>query len=187
MSTQRCPRCTHQLPLAAFPERHRGKPGNYCTDCARDYRRQWKTWSPAARRERTSTTCTVAGCGKRIRAGRAYCAPHQQRADKYGDPHGSRPVSTSYQAVHKRLRRTKGAASIYPCATGCGRQARDWAYDHGDRGALVAQWYGKTVRYSTDPEHYRPLCGSCHTKSDRVNGYAAQPSDPEPRPLHWWL
>lgn len=131
MSLQHCPRCSQDLPLDAFPERYRGKRGNYCILCAREYMREYtRTHRPAKR------------------------------------PASKRTYSTKYGAIHMRLTRQRGPASNHPCAL-CGRTARDWAYDHNDQNEITTEWYGYTVAYSTDLDHYRPLCKPCHLRFDK--------------------
>lgn len=163
--TQYCPRCGVDLPVSAYYERHRGKPGNYCAEDNRDYLREYKR----ARRHGAPAVCGVSVCPVRVIGGaaRLYCVKHQRNVDRTGDPLVSRLPSTTYGAVHMQVTKARGRAATHPCAGECGRQARDWAYDHRDPDALTCQWYGKTVQYSLNPEHYRPMCRPCHTVYDK--------------------
>jgi len=69
--------------------------------------------------------------------------------------------SASYFAIHIRLKTVRGRAREYSC-TECGKQAQHWAYDNADPSER--KYDG--LRYSTDPNHYRPMCVSCHRKFD---------------------
>lgn len=176
---QRCPRCGNTHPLDAFPHRYRGKPGNYCTECARAYRRAY--YKPKPRR-----TCATTGCATLVTADRTHCAGHTPRPPR-PDP----PRSTTYRAVHKRVSMARGKAREYTCQ--CGAQAEQWAYNHSDPAELTQQWNGKTVTYSADVMHYDPLCRGCHVRRDG-NGYIGSElerrnntrRDPEPTPSRWW-
>ena len=69
--------------------------------------------------------------------------------------------TTAYMRVHQRLRRTRGPASAQPCAAGCGKAAKEWAY-HGP------QTPGNWRPYSTDLSQYAPLCVPCHKRHDQA-------------------
>jgi hypothetical protein len=72
----------------------------------------------------------------------------------------------SYNAVHGRLRAQRGAASKYICV-GCEeKRASDWAYDHEDPNEKTGIVHGSPLLYSADPEHYKPMCHSCHMRFD---------------------
>lgn len=64
---------------------------------------------------------------------------------------------SSYAAVHARIRRERGSASAYPCADGCGRQAKDWAYVGLRAGVLP---------FEPNLDAYVPLCRRCHRRRD---------------------
>lgn len=120
--------------------------------------------------------CGMEDCRKPA-SGR-WCAMHATRALRHGDPRvvlerpkllgpanpGWMGDDIGYGAAHDRVRRRNGRATDYGCAHGCGRQARDWAYDHKDPNELVSETHG--CAYSSDPDHYIPLCVSCHRKFD---------------------
>jgi hypothetical protein len=72
-----------------------------------------------------------------------------------------------YVTVHLRLARLRGPASARSCES-CGQPAQQWAYDHQDPAELVEYRNGRLMPYSTDVEHYRPLCTTCHVAADRV-------------------
>ena len=101
------------------------------------------------------------------------CVPQHQR-------HSPDPLlSTSYQAVHKQVRRERGAASEHPCAT-CGAPAEHWAYDHTDPHPLTAA-VGRRKRlaeYSAEISRYQPLCRSCHGRLDSTPADECQRGHP---------
>jgi len=74
----------------------------------------------------------------------------------------------SYAGAHWRIRKTKGSASEHACIE-CGRTAEQWAYDgldpdeHSGPAGPGSEW---TCRYSGKPEHYAPMCRSCHKAFD---------------------
>lgn len=81
-------------------------------------------------------------------------------------------MSLTYHAVHVRIWKARGKAAAHLCANGCGRQAAHWAYDHKDPYEITG-WSNQgrdkrrvPVRYSTNLNHYTPLCRPCHTVLD---------------------
>lgn len=128
--------------------------------------------------------CHVPECEKPRRRGERHCSMHTTRLRKHGDVNavhiwgpGSKSQrwqgdDVTYHSAHSRVRRLRGRASEHSCAN-CGSTAADWAYDHEDEfekvgtsrtGRTVA-----TVRYSTDPNHYIPMCKSCHISFDNAD------------------
>lgn len=122
---------------------------------------------------RPERLCSIEGC-ERKHAAHGYCSLHDWRYLHHGDPlaqvrerkHGP-PLS--YGAAHNRVRSVRGIAPEHPCSE-CGEPAEEWAYDHGDPAELTAtrvrdgrQWESP---YSTDPDHYRAMCRSCHRQFD---------------------
>jgi NAD-dependent SIR2 family protein deacetylase len=83
-------------------------------------------------------------------------------------PAGQWQDVVGYRAAHKRVRTLHGAASLHRCRH-CDGSASDWAYDHSDPDQ-VEEGPGRT--YSLKPEHYIPLCKSCHGKFDKWVGEA---------------
>lgn len=77
------------------------------------------------------------------------------------------PHFESYGGVHHWLLLHRGRASEYAC-TACGKQARDWAYDHEDPDARYDMYDGV---FSPDPDHYLPFCRSCHKWFDKGKWY----------------
>lgn len=83
--------------------------------------------------------------------------------------HGDDEVT--YEAVHMRLRRERGAASTHLCVQ-CGEQARDWAYQHDDPGERigpVTSQDGKTymLSFTANLDAYKPMCILCHVRFDK--------------------
>lgn len=150
----------------------------------------WQRW------RRTGTTelihkesinpefCTMDGCHRPCRA-RGLCATHHQRWRLHGDPNivlpRNPPVKedhyawkpdddVDYMTIHWRLQRNDRAKN-HRCSH-CERQAKDWAYDHLDPDEKVSP---NGAPYSTNPEHYFPLCRGCHKKFDN-NHKLSQPA-----------
>lgn len=116
------------------------------------------------RSPRPERTCEMLGCVEPHMA-RGYCTTHYQRWRRHGDPEVVLGVGTQtpggYESVHTYLRQLRGPAVDHSCVC-CGQQAHDWTYDHQDEHA---QRDGSLV-YSLDPEHYQPMCRSCHKTFD---------------------
>lgn len=70
--------------------------------------------------------------------------------------------------------RRRGRAAIHPCAGGCGRPARHWAYQHTAGDAERVSRKGHP--YSDNLDDYAPMCQSCHFALDGVMAKAM--SDP---------
>ena len=77
--------------------------------------------------------------------------------------------STTYTAVHARVKRQKGSASTYTCVV-CEGPATDWAWIEGcpDTQQGVANPKRKSLSpYCAHIEHYEPRCKKCHMHQDR--------------------
>jgi hypothetical protein len=75
----------------------------------------------------------------------------------------SRPrSSTSYRAIHKRLRADRGRAADLPCNS-CGKSAREWAYLYNGDPELTDP---EGRKYAMNTACYAPMCVSCHRKWD---------------------
>jgi hypothetical protein len=123
--------------------------------------------------------CKEPGCGK-PRATRGWCAMHYTRWRRHGDPAFRAPTcaelppvlgasnprwrgdDVGYSAVHSRLRSHRGSAADHSCQQ-CGGQAAHWAYDHADPAERYDPAAGP---YSTDSDHYVPMCVPCHKRLD---------------------
>lgn len=113
-------------------------------------------------------TCSVDGCARGGRLTLGMCSGHYWRVRVHGDPGTAEigKLSTSYEAIHSRIRSARGSASDHPCAA-CWSPANDWSYDHDDPDELDGTTRrGTPVVYSADPAHYVPLCRSCHSEID---------------------
>lgn len=125
----------------------------------------------------TSTTCLIEECTSAPRAKKGgYCSKHRTRILRHGSPDtvlqtglpeghergnwvGS---AASYGTAHNRTRRRRGPASSHQCSN-CPAPAKHWAYDHRDANERVSE---TGLPYSTDPDHYTPLCVPCHKTLD---------------------
>lgn len=109
---------------------------------------------------RISDTCSVDGCDRAIHA-KGLCQTHYRRQLKHGVPLAGRliaePVIHTYNAAHRWVTQVNGPANIHSCV-GCGQSAEQWTYDNGDPEEMLDK---RGSRYSTDPNHYQPMCLSC--------------------------
>ena len=111
--------------------------------------------------------CTITGCDSPALS-RGWCSLHYQRWRKWrdplrvGKPHGD---GTSYTQAHIRVHRLHGRAADQTCLH-CGNPAAEWAYDHSDPDQRVS---ATGQPYSVDPDHYLPLCRSCHRRFDGIS------------------
>lgn len=121
--------------------------------------------------------CQAEGCSKRVRSGKSqWCETHYYRIRRNGDPYvvkrqppprrSANPLwvgdDVTYIGMHFRIRREQGSARQHPCVD-CGRQAREWSYDHADSDERDSV-HGP---YSVDMSHYQPRCKSCHATFDK--------------------
>lgn len=127
--------------------------------------------------------CKFEGC-KKPRQARGLCKTHWLRWRKHGDPNvvavnpsmlrGAqnakwRGDGVGYNTMHHRLRLYRGRATGYICMH-CGSLAQQWAYDHADPDERIGDaGRGRRFRYSTDLNHYIPLCRRCHRRFDLAN------------------
>lgn len=128
--------------------------------------------------------CVIGGCGRPVRAW-GWCRLHYRRWKTHGDPPmvttplrgsahpGWKGDEIGYDAAHMRVKSVRGAARLHPCASGCGAMASAWAYTHDcprERSDEILDARSGDVRamkFSPDPERYKPLCHRCHTSTDR--------------------
>jgi hypothetical protein len=182
--TQDCARCHQSLALEAYHPGKRGKVGTWCRACYREYMRDYRPiWRKTSQ--------------KSDRPQRAELPTHCRRVKPdTGLQHGPQPEwvpSSSYDAVHSRIKKVRGPASAHQCIH-CGDVARDWAYDHLDPAPLVLERQHGVVEYSADLSHYQPMCRSCHAKfdlretsEDRSARCRRTPSsEPRPTPITAW-
>jgi hypothetical protein len=138
--------------------------------CGMHYRR-WSRWgdpnSVQQHHNQQRLPCSVEDCS-RLAVAHTWCATHYERWRHHGDItivlKGGPPFrgdAISYFGAHMRVRTIRGSASRYICT--CGLPAEDWAYDHQDPNAKT----DIVGTYSTNPDHYVPLCRKCHRQFDR--------------------
>jgi hypothetical protein len=127
--------------------------------------------SPTIKEYDSSRTCSTPACVRRVKA-RGLCNTHYGRWKRTGqvaaDPIGKyeRTGGNEYSTWHSRLARIKGAACNYECVQ-CGCAAQEWAYDGGDPGERIGRnGASLSLRYSTNPDRYVPMCIRCHRRSD---------------------
>lgn len=145
--------------------------------CEKHYARWRKRGTAELPQVPSRPPCSVAGCEDRT-VGRGLCNRHWIRWRKHGDvgrvdkatgarwgpDHPLWTLTPVYEVAHARVRRRRGAPSLWTCE-GCGEvAASEWAYDHGDQDALICDKRG--VPYSADPARYMPMCLSCHRTFD---------------------
>jgi hypothetical protein len=68
----------------------------------------------------------------------------------------------SYMAMHNRLRRIRGSATLYTCS--CGEPAKEWAYSNSSPYERIDD---QGRRYSIRLEDYTPQCFHCHRVEDK--------------------
>mgnify|MGYP000269992262 CR=1 FL=1 len=140
-----------------------------------------KVWQASRRKP-----CLASDCDRLGRTN-GYCGLHIQRVRQHGSPDVVLPKAggiylgddAGYLAAHDRVRKAYGLASSHSCQH-CGGRASDWAYDHNDTGEKTGT-HGRAsaLAYSTNPDHYLPLCRSCHIVFDGPSRLPrqARPSD----------
>lgn len=94
------------------------------------------------------------------------------------EPFPAELTEVGYEGAHQRVKSFYGPARLHACsATGCDRQAEEWAYigggpetDPHHRIATKTDGRDGTTRelsYSLNPARYAPLCHGCHVRLDR--------------------
>lgn len=150
----------------------------------------WQRWRKAASADEVQPyrqMCTVHGCTRK-NFGLGYCQLHYGRIQRHGDPlvalaaprtktgmenHQWKGSDLGYRSAHDRIEYRRGKARDCACVH-CGTQAWDWAYDHADPNELAGHNGPYWCLYSADPDHYIPLCRSCHIKWDRSFAMAGE-------------
>jgi len=143
----------------------------FCQQHWRRWRKNGDPGSPEVRRWGRGRSCSIDGCD-RPHGGQGYCDAHLRREQTKGHPgdshfrpqRGPRRHKVTYQSAHRRVEDARGRASEHTCQT-CGGPAREWAYDHKDKAAVVCP-IGRP--YSLDIARYVPMCVSCHRRFDRA-------------------
>lgn len=149
-----------------------GKPLEARGWCAAHYMR-WRKYgdpgqaAPLRPKRSPHSTCQVEDCDRKHLA-RGYCGVHYRLQRQAGAlpiviPKPKRGITT-YAAMHKHLRETRGSASRYPCVT-CGQPAYEWAYDN----ECPDEQRDFRGRFSADPSHYLAMCHPCHMALDAAH------------------
>ena len=137
--------------------------------CRGHYLQQWKGQDLRPLYQHLEKTpCEFPGCS-RFAGETSLCRSHrrQRRLGQELKPLQGRS-STSYQAVHNRLRRERGDADEFICVS-CGKEAETWACQ-GNRTSTEVRHSGIAVTYSVDVDDYEPMCHPCHRKLDAPRG-----------------
>lgn len=126
------------------------------------------------------TECGVDGCDEYAHSkASGFCKKHHTRFVRHGSPMVvlAQPIyledkhqswigdGVGYIGAHGRVRRSKGSASLYSCVA-CGAPAAHWAYDHEDVNEMAGSGKYEGMPYSPNPDHYKPMCVSCHKDFD---------------------
>lgn len=144
--------------------------------CIKHYN-AWKRGSlkinAARTRRSTPIKCSVVDC-ERTAESRDLCNTHYERWRISGstqdpirrlesDHHGWVGDRAKYSTVHSRLNRHRGKASTHRCCQ-CPSLAESWAYDHADPSENFNE---RDQPFSTNLDHYLPMCWPCHNEFDR--------------------
>jgi hypothetical protein len=122
--------------------------GGYCRACRSAYKRRQSEARDLERRRQLHAARVLVPC---------LPVPRVPR----------KPGPITYNSLHARLRRVRGAASALTCID-CGRQADEWSYRGGcpDELSEVRERDGHAMLYTLDLSMYDPRCKSCHIKRD---------------------
>jgi hypothetical protein len=137
-----------------------------------------RRWHPKSGERRV---CEADGCTVLEDGNCGMCKLHDTRRRRHGDPrtfihqrdrnlprgsdnHLWTGDEATYFAVHQRVRKARGSASTYVC--GCGRPAKQWAYDHSDPEQKYELIGATMTAYSIDVERYEAKCVRCHKRAD---------------------
>lgn len=138
--------------------------------CGMHYERRRRTGDTGEAEPRKVTgqsTCTAEGCAREAEC-RHLCSKHYKRWLVFGQEGigrmGTRDAghTVSYTAAHYRIRSMRGRASLQSCAQ-CTDRAAEWSYMHDDPNEVFDS---RGIAYSQDPNHYQPMCISCHRNFD---------------------
>ena len=92
-------------------------------------------------------------------------------------------ATITYGGAHMRVRRKRGPARDHPCV-GCGQNATNWSYNHGE--AMYEQEQAmkgsdgnvSVLRYHPNPSYYSPRCYQCHRQYDAEQAHWDLEMDP---------
>lgn len=147
------PRIAH-CSVDGCPNSHYAK-----TYCRIHYNRWARQGVPHTLQELAPSACIAEGCDRPPNR-RGLCELHRMRLWRLGTLELKRS-GLGYIGAHRRVYRAKGKASEHACVR-CAGCAQQWAYDHLDTDELS----DTNGTYSAKPEHYVPMCRSCHKRFD---------------------
>lgn len=137
--------------------------------------------APGVHLPREGRFCSITDCGRQVYC-RGWCSLHYSRWQRSGaDPtHPRRPGSKGgpthprwrgddidYLHFHQRLNYARGNPGDHACVA-CGGPSQEWAYDHADPNEKVELRGKFLTAFSTDFDHYKPMCISCHRTMDKA-------------------
>ena len=115
--------------------------------------------------------CVVDGCKRPAERTDGLCRACLYRLQRNGtfDYVGYRTPAhlATYNLVHQPIPTTYRPAAKRKCVD-CGRQARQWSYNHRDPNERwgPSDSYPVPMPYSVDLAHYEPRCVPCHKRMD---------------------
>lgn len=141
--------------------------------CPKHWQR-WRKFGDAqyvtpAKRPKVEVPCAIPECSDVARL-RGWCKTHYNRWLRNGDPlvvkrqGGWTGEAVTYRALHKRLERQNGPATLHSCFD-CGKRAAQWSYQGGDSGERVE----RGLAYTPNMDAYVARCVSCHKRLDDPN------------------
>lgn len=84
--------------------------------------------------------------------------------------------ASTYESMHKKLKRVRGTARSFPCQH-CERQATDWALSPDAKDIRIQVGTNEAGRaFSIYVEDYLHLCRRCHSKQDTAFGLMKAPT-----------
>lgn len=90
-------------------------------------------------------------------------------------PKNSRVVTT-YESMHKHLRRTRGSSRDQICVD-CSRPAAHWSLSHKAEVVHIQEGGRAHGRYfSVNVDDYEPRCAQCHSDQDTKYGLVRAPT-----------
>jgi thymidine kinase len=137
------------------------------TQCRECYNTAMRAWRAKRRADASAPRCSVLGCTRPL-AAQSLCHMHYNRLRRDGEVGTPEPRigagdDVRYQAVHRRLMKERGPASLHVCT--CGVPAGHWAFIESEDDTKVQ--VDGDLRYSTNLDSYVPLCFSCHRINDQ--------------------
>ena len=186
--TKQCSKCRETKPVDGFSRDRSRKDGlcSRCKECRNPAAAAWRAAHPD-KAKAASAAWRAANPDKAKAANAAWYAANSEGekakvvARRAGGrdpdmPWPDRPIG--YDAAHARVAATYGPAGNHNCLH-CDGSATEWAYDYGDPDEFSAPRFdsrsgsSRVMRWSGKPQHYMPLCKSCHTKHDMKKESAA--------------